>query len=69
LFIELPASLVKGEITFTVQNSVGQIVKQEDISASGQSILINLEKLNRGLYIITFKDNCGLLTVKKVIIE
>jgi hypothetical protein len=69
LFIEFDTSLVKGEITFTIHNSNGHIVKQLGIAASSQSILINPGNLNPGLYIITLKDNSGLLTVKKVLLK
>lgn len=69
LFIELDPSLPNDEITVTIHNPNGQIVKEMCMAASNRSVLINLEKLNPGLYILTLKNNSGLMTVKNVLIQ
>jgi len=64
--VQLPAEFNRAEL-LTFYNTLGEIVMQKDISASGNSFAIDVSTLNRGLYFLNISSSTTNISVKLIV--
>ena len=69
LWIEFISSILNRDTSLFIYNTFGRLVYQSDISTSGQTVQINTENWDSGLYIMNLISDRILIATKKIIVN